>query len=60
MFIGSDKIGHMEVSKEQMSKINGAAVKKDFDNKMAETEKRHEAEQRQHILDILSGNIPDV
>lgn len=59
MFINTDKIGRMEVSKEQMSKINGAAVKKDFDNKMAETEKRHEVEQRQHILDILSGNIPD-
>lgn len=53
MFIGADKIGLMgTISKDQWK---GTTVKQDFDSRMAETEERHIAEQRQSILDILSG-----
>lgn len=53
MFIGTDKIGLMgTIGKDQWK---GTTAKEDFDSRMKETEKRHIAEQRQGILDILSG-----
>ena len=53
MFINTDKIGLMATVSAKDWK--GTTVKEDFENRMAETEKRHAAEQRQNILDILSG-----
>lgn len=57
MFIDTDKIGLMATIRKDQWK--GTTVKEDYDNLMAEKAKGDEAIERQRILDVLSGKLPD-